>query len=142
MKRTLIICYMVFFIMHLVQAMPADTILITSPDRQIECKIFQQQNQFQYTVVYKNVPVVAHSSVVQMLNDKEVTGPAKSKAIKRYQIKEQYPWLGVHATAVNHCNGIKIPFQHQQTTDTLEVRVFNNGVAFRMILPAATGISR
>lgn len=142
MKRILFTCYMVFFIMNLVQAMPSDTILITSPDRKIECKIFQHLNQFQYTVVYKNVPVVAHSSVVQMLNDKEVTGPVKPKAIKRYQINEQYPWLGVHATAVNHCNGIKIPFQHQQTTDTLDVRVFNDGVAFRMILPAASGVSR
>jgi alpha-glucosidase len=142
MKRILLTFYMVFFIMHLVQAMPADTIVITSPDRQIECKIFQLQNQFQYTVVYKNVPVVAHSPLVQMLNDKEVTGPVRSKAVKRYQINEQYPWLGVQATAVNHCNGIKIPFQHQQTTDTLDVRVFNDGVAFRMILPAASSVSR
>jgi alpha-glucosidase len=128
--------------MPVVQAMPADTIVITSPDRQIAFKFFPQNNRFQYAVVYKNVPVVANADLVQMLDDKAISGSIKAQSIQRYQVNEQYPWLGAHSTAVNQCNGIKIPLQHQKTADTLEVRVFNDGVAFRMILPAAPNTSR
>lgn len=142
MKKALLIGYVICFILPVLQALPADTVLITGPNGEIQFRLFQQQNQFQFTIHYKDVPVVANSSLVQLLNDKAVTGSIQAKAIKRYQINEQYPWLGAHATAVNHCNGIKIPFQHQKTIDTLDVRVFNDGVAFKMILPAASNTSR
>lgn len=136
------ISYLVFFIMPHVYATPPDTVEITSPDRQIQCKLYQQQNHLQYTVVYKNVPVVISSSLVLLLNDKEAAGMIKAQAIERYQINEQYPWLGAHAIAMNNCNGIKIPLRHGKSADTVEIRVFNDGVAFRTILPAAPNTSR
>jgi alpha-glucosidase len=55
----------------------------------------------------------------------------------RYQVKQKYPWRGVHAEAVNRCNGARIPVTHtgSKTTYTVEMRAFNDGVAFRHILP-------
>src|SRR5205807_2570264 len=48
----------------------------------------------------------------------------------------------VHATATNHCNGAKIPLQHANVTDTLDVRVFNDGAAFRFTCPGDKNTSR
>jgi alpha-glucosidase len=142
MKKVLLICYVIFFVLPALKALPPDTIFIASPDRQIRFKLFLQQNQLQYTVTYKNVPVVTNSPMVLLMNDKEVTGSIKTKNIAPYQVNEQYPWLGAHATATNHCNGAKIPLQHGKATDTLDVRVFNDGAAFRFIWPGDKNTSR
>jgi alpha-glucosidase len=52
-------------------------------------------------------------------------------------VKETYPWRGVHSQAVNHCNGATIHLKHARsnTTWTLEARAFNDGIAFRQIVP-------
>ncbi|THU34058.1 glycoside hydrolase family 97 protein [Niastella caeni] len=142
MKKIMLIGYAVCCIISTVKALPDAAILISSPDKHIQFRLSLYDNQFQYEVLFKNVTVIEKSSIVMLLNDKAVSGSLNVKAVQWYEIKEQYPWLGVHAIAVNHCKGIKIPFQHHGVTDTLEVRVFNDGVAFRMILPAASGINR
>jgi alpha-glucosidase len=142
MKKALLTGFVVFAILPESKALPPDTIIITSPDRQIQFKLYSQQNQLQYSVTYKNVAVVESSPMVLLINDKKITGSIKTQGISRYTINEQYPSLGVHATALNHCNGAKIPWQHQKTADTLDVRVFNDGAAFRIISPAAAGTSR
>jgi len=142
MKKALLISYVVFFVLPTLKALPPDTIFITSPGKQIQFKLFQQQNQLQYAITYRNIPVVTNSPMVMLMNDKEVTGSVKTKSVNRYQINEQYPWPGVHATATNHCNGAKIPLQHGNVTDTLDVRVFNDGAAFRFVCPGDDKTSR
>ncbi|RPI17267.1 MAG: glycoside hydrolase, partial [Acidobacteriales bacterium] len=61
-----------------------------------------------------------------------------------FQINETYPWHGVKSTAVNQCNGVRIPLEHDlsSTSYTLEVRVFNDGVAYRHVIPGAEGVPR
>ena len=142
MKKALLIGFVVFFILPSSKALPTDTLIVASPDKQIQFRLFDQQNQLQYAVTCKNVPVVANSPIVMLLNDKQIKTAVTSKSVQRYQLNEQYPWWGVHSTAINQCNGAKIPLQRQQQADTLEVRVFNNGIAFRIISPGAAGISR
>lgn len=142
MKKAIFIGCILFLAIFEVSALPADTIRVTSPNRQIQCKLFQQNKQLHFTVTCNNIPVVENSALVMLLNDKPVNGKIQPAAIHRYQIDEQYAWLGAHATAVDHCSGIKIPLQAQTKADTLEVRVFNDGIAFRTILPAAAGTTR
>jgi alpha-glucosidase len=142
MKKVLLISYVVFFVLPALKALPPDTIFVTSPDKQIQFKLFLQQSQLQYAVTYKNVPVVTNSPMVLLMNDKEIIGTIKTKDINHYRVNEQYPWLGAHAYATNHCNGAKIPLQYGKATDTLDVRVFNDGAAFRFICPGDENTSR
>ncbi|MBO9198866.1 MULTISPECIES: glycoside hydrolase family 97 protein [Niastella] len=137
MKRAIFIGITLFISISCVRASPADTILITSPDRQIQCRLFQQNSQLHFAVTYNNIPVVENSAIVMMLNDLPVLEKLQIATELRYQLNEHYPWFGAHATAMNLCSGIKILLQRQKVVDTLEVRVFNDGVAFRTILPAA-----
>ncbi|HEX3084786.1 MAG TPA: glycoside hydrolase family 97 catalytic domain-containing protein, partial [Pyrinomonadaceae bacterium] len=47
-----------------------------------------------------------------------------------------YPTRGVHSTAVNNCSGARISIQHKHSADyQLEVRAFNDGIAFRFVIP-------
>ena len=54
-----------------------------------------------------------------------------------YTIDETYPWHGAHSVAVNRCNGVKVSLTHNlsQTPYVLEIRAFNDGVAYRHIIP-------
>jgi alpha-glucosidase len=65
------------------------------------------------------------------------TGP-----VTTYRINETYPWLGVHAIVHNQCNGIKVPVNKGGVSYTIDIRVFNDGVAFRMVLPGKSNESR
>ena len=53
--------------------------------------------------------------------------------VVRDEVKETYPWSGVRSTAVSHSNRAKLSLTNDLTSTpyTLEVRVFNDGVAFR-----------
>jgi len=55
-----------------------------------------------------------------------------------YAIDERYPWMGVHATAVNRCRGARVPFG----TWTLDARACDDGAAFRYIVPGRDGVER
>jgi alpha-glucosidase len=64
--------------------------------------------------------------------------------LERYSIDESYPWHGAHAMAVNRCNGARIAL----TSDlgmipfTFEVRAFDDGVAYRHVVPGGEAEAR
>jgi alpha-glucosidase len=57
----------------------------------------------------------------------------------RYAIDERYPWRGVHAEAVNRARGIRLSVTHRDTGTSyvVDVRAFDDGVAFRHVVPGA-----
>jgi alpha-glucosidase len=55
----------------------------------------------------------------------------------RYKTGETYPWYGANSAAVDRSNGARIPVRG--AAYTLEVRAYNNGVAFRHIVSGAAG---
>jgi len=54
-----------------------------------------------------------------------------------YKLNQTYPWNGVRSTAIDNCNGVKVPLTHRQsrTAYTLEIRAYNDGIAFRHVVP-------
>ena len=50
---------------------------------------------------------------------------------------EKYAWQGVHDTARNHYHKVVIPLTHRQsgTHYKLEIKAFNDGMAFRYVVP-------
>src|SRR5262249_13323864 len=69
----------------------------------------------------------------------DLTGGVEVGKVEPYRVDETYPWHGVHARAVNRCNGATIPVKHvnSNTRYTLEARAFNDAVAFRFTAPGA-----
>lgn len=56
-----------------------------------------------------------------------------------YQLREKYVWRGVKSEATNHANGARIAVRHAMsaTPFVLDVRAFDDGVAFRFEVPGA-----
>ena len=87
-------------------------------------------------------------AVVHGVGDVEVAGGivvdradladgAQIGAADSYKINETYPWYGPHSTATNNCNGAKVALTYPKTNTsyTLEIRAYNDGVAFRHLVP-------
>src|SRR5439155_4563763 len=72
-----------------------------------------------------------------MVDGEEITKDFQVGAALKYDVDEVYPWRGVHSLATNHCHGATISFEHPKshTKFTIEVRAYNDGVAFRYIIP-------
>ena len=62
---------------------------------------------------------------------------AQIGSAETYKVNETYPWFGAHTPAVNNCNGAKVALTHPKssTSYTLEIRAYNDGVAFRHLVP-------
>src|SRR5262249_32880422 len=66
---------------------------------------------------------------------------AELGGVETYRLDERYPTFGVHSTAVNRCNGARVAVRHPKSrvAYTIEARAYNDGVAFRTILPGEQG---
>lgn len=113
----------------------ADIVTVSSPDGHISFRLFLENRQLYCRASFRDQPVLDNTPVVVLLDDHILTRDVATGKIKTSTINERYPWLGAHAVAVNHCNVATIPVQHAVASYTIEVRVFNNGVAFRTIIP-------
>jgi len=104
------------------QRVRMEQVQVTSPDGNVRLTILPNAERLTFT-----------------LSTGVVAGP-----VERYEINETYPWYGAHSMAVNHCNGARISLQHDLSfiNYILEVQAFNDGVAFRHVIPGEEGASR
>ena len=65
-------------------------------------------------------------------------GASPTGSPRRGTTREEYPTRGVHAVARNHSNDVRYEFKAKNGIPfAVEVRVFNDGAAFRFLVPAA-----
>jgi alpha-glucosidase len=110
---------------------------IAGPDGRVVFQLLQEQSRLIYRVTFKKRPVIENSPLSMVIDGIDLTEGVESGRVERYGLNERYAWRGVHAEATDRCNGAKLSFKHAQikTGYTLEVRVFNDGIAFRFIVP-------
>ena len=136
----------------------ADQVQVLSPDGNVQLKFLLDDGHLNYTVTFKDKPLIETSRVQFSVDGVDLSQglalispatcgqglpPAQVRGlivVERYQVKETYPWRGVHCQAINNCNGVKISLKHRNSNPpladcTLEARAFNDGVAFRYIVP-------
>src|SRR5687768_6948867 len=111
---------------------------VSSPNGQI--KFFfdgEAATHFNYRVSFKNNPVIETSKIGIIVDGVDLGSDAEIRKIESYRVREKYAWRGVHSVAMNNYNGRRIHSRHRPTrTDfTIDVRVFNDGVAFRYVVP-------
>lgn len=115
-----------------------DKIQITSPDGKVQFELlWRDQPRLSYQITLKNKPVIETSLMGIIVDNVDLGQGVEVGKVDTYQVKEKYPWRGVHSEAVNNCNGAKISVKHAKsnTSYTVEVRAFNDGVAFRYVVP-------
>src|SRR6185436_822513 len=120
-------------------AAAVEAVEVRSPNGEVRFTLTADAGQLHYAVEMGSQPVIKKSPITFSVDGVEFARAVRLDKAETYEINAQYPWRGVHSTAVNHCRGAKIPVSD---LDHLEVRVFNDGVAFRQIVPARGGTSR
>jgi alpha-glucosidase len=112
-------------------------IQVASPDGKIKFTILPNAERLTFTVTMGNTVAIDSSPIAMKLDGYDLSSGVVFNNLERYSIDESYPWYGGHATAVNQCNGAKLSLTHDLsfTSYTLEIRVFNDGVAYRHVIP-------
>jgi alpha-glucosidase len=113
-------------------AQQSKPVVIKSPDGKIEFTPIIKNDKLFYSVDYNKTPVVENSAMGLIINGTVFGENLSAGDVKKYKLNETYPYRGVHNTATNKCNGAEISFK-SFFPFKIDVRVFNDGVAFRYI---------
>jgi alpha-glucosidase len=110
---------------------------VASPDGRVKFTVLPNPERVSFTVTFGNTTVIEPSALVMRLDGFDLSAGVVFSNTARYTLNETYPWHGAHSTATNQCNGARISLQHDLSmlSYTLEIRAFNDGVAYRHIIP-------
>lgn len=109
---------------------------VASPDGNIRFTLLPSAERLTYTVAMGHTIVVEPSPIVMTVDGYDLSSGVVFGKAETYETNETYPWYGAHNTAENHCNGVRISLEHDLsfTKYVLEVRVYNDGIAFRHVI--------
>jgi alpha-glucosidase len=116
----------------------AEDVIVGSPDGRVQFKLsVSDQGRLQYAATFKQKPVVETSAIGILVDGVDLADGVQPGKVDRYQLNETYPWYGNHSTAADNCNGARVSLIHvrSRTAYTLEIRAYNDGIAFRHIVP-------
>jgi len=115
----------------------ADDVQVRSPSGSLVLTVSSGSGgALSYAVTMNGNPVLESSPLGLLVDGKNLGDGATVAGTKTYQLRETYPWRGVHSEARNHANGARVSVRHASgTTFTLDVRVFDDAAAFRLEVP-------
>lgn len=126
------------------QRVKMQEVQVASPDGKVKLTVLPNAERLTYTVTFGDTEVIEPSALVMTLDGFNLSSGVVFSNVARYEVNETYPWYGVRSTAANQCNGAKVLLQNDLSliNYTLEVRAFNDGVAYRHIIPGEQSASR
>jgi alpha-glucosidase len=142
--RKKFLCSFLLFILFFIKVGAADDVTVSSPDGKIVFKVFLSRKQLTFSVKLNGHQVVEPSSAVFNVDGNDITNDLELRKTEKYSIDETYPWYGLHSVATDKCNGSVIWLSQIGAKENyiLEVRAFNNAVAFRFIVPGNENLTR
>lgn len=111
---------------------------VKSPNEAIQfTATVEEEGRLVYRVLFRGRPIIETSPLGIAVAGVDLGQGATLGKTESYKTHEKYPWRGVHSEAVNHSNGARIPVKHAatRTSFTVDVRVFDDAVAFRFVVP-------
>jgi alpha-glucosidase len=117
---------------------------VTSPDRRLTFTMPSNPERLTFRVALDGTPVLDPSAIVMMLDGYDLSAGVVLSADERFEGSETYPWYGARSTATSQYNGARLRLTHDLsfTEYTLEIRVFNDGVAYRHVIDGADALER
>jgi len=118
------------------RVVPMKEVQIASPDGKVKLIVGSNPERLTYWVTLENTAVIEPSPFDVRMDGYNLSCGVTFNNLERYTIDETYPWHGVHSTAINRCSGAKISLTHDLSMIpyVLEIRVFNDGVAYRHVI--------
>jgi alpha-glucosidase len=117
---------------------------VASPDGRIELEVLPNPERLSFRVKMDGRAGVDPSPVQVSVDGFDLGAGLIYGQVERYEIDESYPWHGAHATAVNRCRGARIALSSDlgMIPFTFEVRVFDDGIAYRHVIPGEETTTR
>ena len=117
---------------------------LSSPDGNIICQLTTENDQLFLSVQMREIAVIVKSPLLISIDGNIITNGIKPGKVVKSSFNESYPWYGLHSIAVNSYNNAKIEFRSitNKITYAIEIRVFDDGVSFRFIVPGEADIIR
>ncbi len=121
-----------------------EQIEVASPNGTIRFVLLPNAERLTYTVKMGEVTVIEPSTLRMTVDGFDLPSGVVLGRVETYEINDTYPWHGAHSTAVNNCRGARIALNHDlsDTNYTLEVRAFDDGVAYRFDVPVDKATTR
>jgi alpha-glucosidase len=116
----------------------AADVTVASPDGRVRFVLSSNaQGHLAYTLTFNAKNILDPSPLGIVVDKVDLADGAQIGSAETYKVNETYPWYGAHTPAVNNCNGAKVALTHpkSQTSYTLEIRAYNDGAAFRHLVP-------
>jgi alpha-glucosidase len=111
---------------------------LTSPDGHVAATAaIDARGRVTYAVERDGVAVILASPIGVIVDGVDLgAGVTADSNPETYRVDETYPWRGVKSEAVNRCNGLRIGLTHKRsgTAWTLDVRAYDDGVAYRCVV--------
>ncbi len=113
-----------------------DDVTVTGPDGRIAFRLIFA-GELAYGITLNGHAVVEPSRLGILLDGVDLGAGANLGTVERYEADETFPWRGVHSPGVNRFRGARIALHHRTsaTPFVVDVRVFDDGVAFRYVVP-------
>lgn len=117
---------------------------LRSPNGQVTFTFMPSAERLTFTVTLGDATVIEPSPIALILDGYDLSSGVVHTGIERDQVHERYPWSGGRSTAISDSNRARLSFTHDLTSIpyTLEVRAFDDGVAYRHIIPGDAAASR
>jgi alpha-glucosidase len=125
------------------QRVKMEQVQVASPDGNVKLTVLPNAERLSVTVTFGDTTALEPSTIVMKVDGYDLSTGVVFGKVERYEVDETYPWYGAKSTAVNRCNGARISLQNDLSfiDYVLEVRVFNDGAAFRHIIPGGKDTS-
>lgn len=131
----------VFMLVSCATVQAAQRQRITSPDGSVTATVaVDAARRVVIQVDRGNQRVLAPSPIGVNVDSADLgAGTTLGNDVDTYEIDERYPHLGHTSEIHNHGRGMRIPMNHERTPWLLDVRVYNDGAAWRCVVPGSGG---
>lgn len=126
------------------QRVRMEQVQVASPDGQLKFTLLPNPERLTFTVTMGDTTVIEPSTLSMKLDGYDLSSGVVFGKVESFEVSEAYPWLGGFSTATNQCRGARISLEHDLsfTSYVLEVRAFNDGVAYRHVIPGDASVAR
>lgn len=129
---------------RLIRVVPMKQIDVKSPNGNVTFSLLPNAERLTFTIKLGDATVLDPSPIVMKVDGYDLSSGMVFDTLVSYTIAESYPWYGAHSVAVNKCNGMRISLRHDLSfvRYDLEVRAFDDGIAFRHIIRGPDSVTR
>jgi len=126
------------------QRIKMQDVRVASPDGKLALTFAANAERLNFAVTLESTPVLDASSIAMMLDGYDLSTGVVLTNVEARSGEETFPWLGARSTASNRYNAATLSITNDLTSTpyTIEVRVFDDGVAYRHVVPGGDAVSR